>query len=123
MFRNAVMLLFVAMLTTSCARLGAWMLAQFVAQAMEDLLLEEQSVLSGDHRVSFFFRDGISPVVLLHGFTADRSMYFGPGTPFPIGVTPAGQPIVETTPWCFPMQEEAKLGNPILRDRHPRAHG
>ena len=79
MFRNAVMLLFVAMLTTSCARLGAWMLAQFVAQAMEDLLLEEQSVPSGDHRVSFFFRDGISP--------------------------------------------EAKLGNPILRDRHPRAHG
>ena len=66
-----------SMLTTSCARLGAWMLAQFNAQAMEDLLLEEQSVLSGDHRVSYFFRDGISPVVLLHGFTADRSMYFG----------------------------------------------
>ena len=27
------------------------------------------------------------------------------------------------TPSCFPTQEEAKLGNPILRDRHPRAHG
>ena len=76
MFRNSVMLLIVAMLTTSCARLGEWMVAQFNAQAMQDLSLEERSVLSGDHRVSYFFRDGNSPVVLLHGFTADRSMYF-----------------------------------------------
>ena len=75
MFRKAVMLLIVALLTTSCARLGEWMLGQFNAQSMEDLLLEERSGLSGDHRVSYFFRDGISPVVLLHGFTADRSMY------------------------------------------------
>ena len=32
--------------------------------------------------------------------------------PFPTGVTPAGQVIVETTPWCFLTQEEEKLGNP-----------
>ena len=123
MFRNAVMLLFVAMLTTRCARLGAWMLAQFVAQAMEDLLLEEQSVLSGDHRVSFFFRDGISPVVLLHGFTADRSMYFGlahrsrSASPRPVSLSWRPRRGVPRT------QEEAKLGNPVLRDRRPRAHG
>ena len=71
------MLLIVATLTTGCTRLGESMLAQSNKQAMEDLFLEEQSVLSGDHRVSYFFREGISPVVLLHGFTADRSMYFG----------------------------------------------
>ena len=32
--------------------------------------------------------------------------------PFPTGVTPAGQVIVEATPWCFLTQEEEKLGNP-----------
>ena len=36
------------------------------------------------------------------------------GTPFPTGTTPAGQPIVETTPWCFPTQEEEILGNPNI---------
>ena len=34
------------------------------------------------------------------------------GIPFPTGVTPAGQVIVDTTPWCFPTQEEEILGNP-----------
>ena len=34
------------------------------------------------------------------------------GIPFPTGVTPAGQVIVESTPWCFLTQEEEKLGNP-----------
>ena len=77
MFRNMVMFLSLVLLTTSCTRLGEWMLAQSNTQAMEDLSLEERSVLSGDHRVGYLFRDGISPVVLLHGFTADGSMYFG----------------------------------------------
>jgi len=36
------------------------------------------------------------------------------GTPFPTGTTPAGQPIVETTAWCFPTQEEETLGNPNI---------
>ncbi len=77
MFRDKVMLIIVATLMTGCARLGESMLARSNAQAMEDLSLEERSVLSGDHRVSYFFREGISPVVLLHGFTADKTMFFG----------------------------------------------
>lgn len=34
------------------------------------------------------------------------------GTPFPTGVTPANQTIVDTTPWCFPTMEAERLGNP-----------
>ena len=32
--------------------------------------------------------------------------------PLPTGVTPAGQVIIGTTPWCYLTREEQKLRNP-----------
>jgi hypothetical protein len=34
------------------------------------------------------------------------------GIPFPTGITPAGEVIVEDTPWCFPTMQAERLGNP-----------